>query len=81
MNNAEANGNAFDPIPLGPAMEQDLNGVENYVRFFEAKEIFVKSNDLADRQDVLFADPSFLTPFIYFFVDKYFTEFYNRHYG
>jgi putative ABC transport system permease protein len=63
MNNMEAGGNAYDPIPLGPALKQDLVGVENYVRFFEAKGIFVKSNNMADREDAIFADSSFFSVF------------------
>ena len=29
----QGKGNAFQPMPLGPAMKHDLPGVEDYVRF------------------------------------------------
>src|SRR5689334_12819419 len=32
----EAQGSSYQPMPLGPALKQDLPGVENYVRIREA---------------------------------------------
>ncbi len=50
--------------PLGPAMKQDLPGVENYVRFQEGwGEHFVKVDNKVTRQPISFADPQMLTVF------------------
>src|ERR1700704_1924947 len=43
MNGNEAGGMTYHPIPLGPAMKQDLPDVENYVRIKESwDESFIK---------------------------------------
>lgn len=55
---------AFLPMPLGPAMKQDLPDVEDYVRMQDAwSEDFIKVNNEVSRMGVAFADPQFFKVF------------------
>ncbi len=57
-------GDASSNTPVGPAMKQDLPGVENFVRFQDGwGEHFVKVDNKVTRQPVSFADPQILTVF------------------
>ncbi|HEX3165334.1 MAG TPA: ABC transporter permease, partial [Chitinophagaceae bacterium] len=59
-----AGGKAYHPMPLGPAMKQELPGVKNYVRLREARgESFIKANNEVGREEITFADPSFFSVF------------------
>lgn len=59
-----SHGDTYQPMPLGPAMKQDLPDVEDYVRFREAtNESFIKVNNKVVREKVAFADPSFFSVF------------------
>ncbi|HKB45068.1 MAG TPA: ABC transporter permease, partial [Chitinophagaceae bacterium] len=60
----QAKGIVYHPMPLGAAMQQDLPGIENYVRLKEAgQETFIKTNNQVNREEVSFADPSFFSVF------------------
>ncbi len=60
----EPGGDASSYTPVGPAMKQDLPGVENFVRFQGGwGEHFVKVDNKVTRQPVSFADPQMLTVF------------------
>ena len=37
-------GYIYTPMPLGPAMKQELPGIENYVRYIQPYETFIKIN-------------------------------------
>src|SRR4051812_37367139 len=64
-----ANGSSYMPMPLGPAMKQDLPDVKNYVRINEGgQESFVKANDKVSRIKVSFADPQLFTVFNFKFL-------------
>ncbi|TDW99070.1 ABC transporter permease [Dinghuibacter silviterrae] len=54
-----AGGSLFTPMPLGPAMKQDLSGVVDYTRFVQSFETFLHQGDVAKRENIAFADPSF----------------------
>lgn len=55
---------AYMPMPLGPALKQDLPDVEDYVRMQDAwSEDFIKVNDEVSRMGVAFADPQFFKVF------------------
>jgi putative ABC transport system permease protein len=57
-------GDASSNTPTGPAMKQDLPGVENFVRLQDGwGEHFVKVDDKITRQAVSFADPQILKVF------------------
>lgn len=59
-----ASGDVYLPMPLAPAMKQDLPDVENYVRFQEASgDSYVKIGDGIDRIKVSFADPQVFSMF------------------
>jgi putative ABC transport system permease protein len=58
-----SNGNLFTPMPLGPAMKQDLPGVVAYTRFVQSFETFVRDRNEAKRELISFADPSFFSMF------------------
>jgi len=59
-----ASGKAYHPMPLGPAMKQELPGVKDYVRLREARgESFIKANNQVNREEVSFADPLFFSVF------------------
>jgi putative ABC transport system permease protein len=60
----KAKGIVYHPMPLGAAMQQDLPGIENYVRVKEAgQETFIKTNNEVNREEISFADPSFFSVF------------------
>ncbi|HEY2721415.1 MAG TPA: ABC transporter permease [Chitinophagaceae bacterium] len=60
----DAHGDSYHPMPLAPAMKQDLPGVENYVRLREARgESFIKTDSKVARGEISFADPSFFSVF------------------
>jgi putative ABC transport system permease protein len=62
--NEPSHGDTYQPMPLAPAMKQDLPDVENYVRIREAtNESFIKVNNKVVREKVVFADPSFFSVF------------------
>ena len=64
MNGSPAGASVYHPMPLGPAMKQDLSDVENYVRFHEGwGENLIKAGGTITREQVSFADPSFLNVF------------------
>jgi putative ABC transport system permease protein len=53
----------FTPMPLGPAMKQDLPTVENYVRYIQPYEVFIKVNNEGRRENISYTDPSFFSVF------------------
>ncbi len=57
----------FTPMPLGPAMKQELPGVENYVRYIQPYETFIKIKDERRRENIAYADPSFFNVFSFKF--------------
>ena len=59
-----ASGSSYMPMPLGPAMKQDLPGVETAVRFRESfEESFIKTGNKVLRERMAFADPQFFSVF------------------
>ncbi|HMK25917.1 MAG TPA: ABC transporter permease [Chitinophagaceae bacterium] len=59
-----ASGDVYLPMPLAPAMKEDLPDVENYVRYQEASsDNYVKIGDRIDRIKVSFADPQIFSMF------------------
>ena len=64
MNGNEAAGMTYHPIPLAPAMKQDLPDVENYVRIKESwDESFIKTENGVSRMHVTHADPQIFSVF------------------
>ena len=64
MNGNEPGGGTYLPMPLGPAMKQDLPGIENYVRLRESwSESFVRVNNEVMRSEFSFADTEFFSVF------------------
>jgi putative ABC transport system permease protein len=64
MMGREAEGDPYLPMPLGPAMKQDLADVENFVRFREPwGEDFIRANGNVSRIGVTFADPQIFEMF------------------
>ncbi len=64
MGSEGASADVYMPMPLGPAMKQELPGVKNYVRMQEAwKGSFIKTGDQVVQVPVSFADPEFFTVF------------------
>jgi putative ABC transport system permease protein len=60
----QPHGDSYQPMPLGPAMKQDLPDVEDYVRFKEnLGESFIKAGSEVGREEISFADPSFFSVF------------------
>src|SRR5947209_18250482 len=58
--NDEAQGMAYNPLPLGPAIKEEFPDVVESIRFKEAwGASFIKSGDVISREEVSFADPSF----------------------
>jgi putative ABC transport system permease protein len=58
MNGNEASGTPYLPMPLGPAMKEELPEVENYVRFRESwGQSFIKADGKITREDIVYADP------------------------
>ena len=60
-------GYIYTSMPLGPAMKQDLPGVENYVRYIQPYETFIKINNERRRENIAYADPSFFNVFSFKF--------------
>ncbi|HMH31529.1 MAG TPA: ABC transporter permease [Puia sp.] len=60
-------GYIYTSMPLGPAMKQDLPGVENYVRYIQPYETFIKIKDERRRENIAYADPSFFNVFSFKF--------------
>jgi putative ABC transport system permease protein len=64
MQGEPASGDVYLPMPLGPALKQDLPDVENFVRIQEAwGESYVRVGDKIDRIKVSFADPQIFSMF------------------
>ena len=60
-------GPIYTSIPLGPAMKEELPGVENYVRYVQAYEQFIKIKDVGIRENIAYADPTFFNVFSFTF--------------
>jgi len=60
-------GPIYTSIPLGPAMKQELPGVENYVRYIQPFETFIKIKNEGIRENIAYADPSFFNVFSFKF--------------
>jgi len=56
-------GSIFTPMPLGPAMKQDLADVEDYTRYVQSIEAYLKVGNETDRENIAYADPSFFSMF------------------
>jgi len=64
MQGDPASGDVYLPMPLAPALKQDLPDVQNFVRLQEAwGESYVKVGDKIDRIRVSFADPPIFSMF------------------
>jgi putative ABC transport system permease protein len=53
----------FHPMPLGPAMKQDLPDIQAFTRIKGGYDDFVRVNNKAQRTKLSFADPAFLQMF------------------
>ncbi|MFC0518725.1 ABC transporter permease [Mucilaginibacter angelicae] len=60
-------GVIYTPMPLGPAMKQELPGIENYVRYIQPYETFVKIKNEVRRENLAYADSSFFHVFSFKF--------------
>lgn len=60
-------GYIYTSMPLGPAMKQELPGVENSVRYIQPYETFIKLNNERGRENIAYADPSFFKVFSFKF--------------
>ena len=60
-------GVIYTPMPLGPAMKQELPGVERYVRYIQPYETFVKIKNEGRRENIAYADTSFFNIFSFKF--------------
>jgi putative ABC transport system permease protein len=58
-------GSIYTPMPLGPAMKQDLADVEDYMRYVQSIEAYLKVGNGTDRENIAYADPSFFSMFSY----------------
>ena len=64
FNGEEAQGDTYMPMPLGPALKQELPDVQEFVRMREGwGENFIKADNRILRGAVNFADPQFLKVF------------------
>ena len=64
MNGDPARADVYLPMPLGPAMKQELPGVVNYVRMRDGwGESFFKINNEVQRAKVSYADPQIFSMF------------------
>ncbi len=64
VNGNEPGGSTYLPMPLGPAMKQDLPGVENAIRLREPwGESFVRVDGNVTRSQISFTDPEFFSVF------------------
>jgi putative ABC transport system permease protein len=60
-------GVIYTPMPLGPAMKQELPGIENYVRYIQPFETLVKIKNVGRRENIAYADASFFNIFSFKF--------------
>ena len=60
-------GAIYTPMPLGPAMKQELPGVENYVRCIQPYETSVKIKNDIRKENIAYADPAFFNVFSFKF--------------
>lgn len=66
MENGEFNSSSFLPIPLGPAIKNELPGVKNYVRFSQVwNGSYVRIDGKVNRVPFDFADPSIFSVFTF----------------
>src|ERR1700743_2294645 len=56
-------GSIITPMPLGPAMKQDLPDVEAYMRYIQSFEAYLLVGNETDREHIAYADPSFFSMF------------------
>lgn len=64
MDKDEAHGDTYMPMPLGPAMKDEVAGVADYVRLDEAwSESFIRTEKGVSGMQVSYADPQFLSVF------------------
>ena len=64
MQGDPAKGDVYLPMPLGPAVKQDIPDIENFVRFQEAwGESYVRINNNISRIGISFADPQIFSVF------------------
>src|SRR6185436_8680127 len=64
MEGEPARADIYLPMPLGPALKQDISDVENFVRIQEPwGESYIKYGNKIDRLKVSFADPQFFSMF------------------
>jgi putative ABC transport system permease protein len=64
MNGEDASGDVYLPMPLGPALKQDLPDVQEFVRMQEAwGESYVRIDNKVSRIRFSFADPQFFSVF------------------
>jgi len=66
-NPKQIGGFIFTSMPLGPAMKQELPGVENDLRYIQPYETFIKINSERRRENIAYADPCFFKVFSYKF--------------
>jgi putative ABC transport system permease protein len=59
----DTKGSWFTPMPLAPAMKREFQDVENYVRYIQQYEFFMKAGDEGRRENIAWADPSFFSVF------------------
>jgi putative ABC transport system permease protein len=59
----DTKGKIFTPFPLGPAMKRELPDVENYTRYIQQYEFFIKAGNEGRRENIAFADVSFFSVF------------------
>lgn len=64
MQGEEARGDIYLPMPLAPALKQDIPDIENFVRLQEAwGESYVRVNNTVSRIRISYADPQFFSIF------------------
>ena len=60
----EARSSSYLPIPLGPAMKENLPEVEDFVRVKDSwEQVFVKADNKVSRSNISAADPQFFSVF------------------
>ena len=64
MQDEKASGDIYLPMPLGPALKQDVPDVENFVRIQESwGESYIKAADKVSRMSISYADPKIFSVF------------------
>ncbi len=64
MQGDEAGGDVYMPMPLGPAMKQDIPDVQDFVRFQDAwRESYVRTGNNITSMGISFADPQLFSVF------------------